>query len=71
MPTYVAKQLVRYGHKPSNRHQACPYKPAPIKYEKNSNLITLEEDSPTLEAVDEQFVQQVVGTFYIMLAPLT
>ncbi len=53
MPTYVAKQLVQYGHKPPAKQQACPYKPAPIKYGKNSNLITPEEDSPTLNATDK------------------
>ncbi len=53
MQTYVSKQLVQYNHKPSTRHQACPYKPAPIKYEKNSNLITPEEESPSLNAADK------------------
>jgi hypothetical protein len=32
MPTYHAKELLRYGHPHPTKPQHCPYNPNPIKY---------------------------------------
>jgi hypothetical protein len=46
MPNYVHKQLVRYRRKQSKRKQHCPYQSKPIHYDKNSDHIRPEDDSP-------------------------
>merc|ERR1712051_831310 len=47
MPNYVHKTLIKYDHKTPKRHQSCSYEPEPIKYGRDSQKITHEEESPT------------------------
>ncbi len=63
MPNYVTKQLVKYDHKPPKCHQACPYKPNPVKYGKHSQELNQWEESPLLGETKKKFVQQVVDSF--------
>ena len=73
MPNYVAKKLTKYGYKPSKRQQYCPYEPNPIKYEKKSDNIVHEKESPPLNDNDNKFVQQLLGSFlyYVHAIDLT
>ena len=63
MPNYVHKNLVKYKHEPPRKPQHCPYEPAPKKYRRESNEVTEEPESPSVDGEKKKYVQQVLGSF--------
>jgi hypothetical protein len=63
MATYVAKQLLRYGHPHPDKPQHCPYSPNPIKYGKDNQEALPSDTSPKLDEAGKKRIQQIVGSF--------
>ncbi len=68
MPNYVTKQLIKYKHPKPKCHQACRFEPNPVHYGKKSDEIIPKNESTPLNDNDKKYIQQVVGSFYIMNA---
>ena len=62
MPTYVAKQLAKYGHITKKRHHT-PLQPKPSKYGKEAQIPDPPDTSPLANKKEAKFVEQVVGSF--------
>ena len=62
MPNYVHEQLTKDNHSPPKRQHNCPYSPEPKKYGKPAHDTTPEPDSPAVDAADNKYFQQVVGS---------
>ena len=73
MSNYVHKQLTNYERPRPKKQHNCPYAPKPRKYGKLAQYITVEPDSPALNATGKKYVQQVVGSFlyYVQATDLT
>ena len=63
MPNYIHKKLIEYEHKPPKRPQNCPYAPPPVRYGKDSQLVTLEKESPPATEKEKTYIQKVLGSF--------
>eukprot|EP00957_Ditylum_brightwellii_P119959 9154968-Ditylum_brightwellii.AAC.1 len=61
IPNYIAKALVKYGHKLPKRPQHSPHKLTPIQYGAKSQLVQIDQSNP-LTAKDIKVVQDIVGT---------
>jgi hypothetical protein len=63
MPTYVAKQLLRYEHPHPMKPQHCPYNPNLIKYGQDNQATDPIDTSPKLNKANKKCIQQIVGSF--------
>ncbi len=63
MPTYVAKQLLRYEHPHPTKPQHCPYNLNPIKYGQDNQATNPIDTSPKLNKAIKKRIQQIVGSF--------
>jgi hypothetical protein len=63
MPTYVAKQLLRYEHPHPTKPQHCPYNQNPIKYGQDHQATDSIDTSPKLNKANKKRIQQIVGSF--------
>ena len=60
MPDYVREKIIKYKHKPTNRHRHCPYEPNLVIHGKKSDTIIHEIDSPLLDKDKKKHVQQAL-----------
>jgi hypothetical protein len=63
MPTYVAKQLLKYNHTKPSKSQDTPLQPAPRIYGKAAQNTATPDTSTPLKTKDKKFIEQVVGSF--------
>ena len=61
MPNYVAKALIKYGHKKPKRPQHSPHKHTPIQYGAKTQY-AMDDDTPKLTKQQIREVQDIVGT---------
>jgi hypothetical protein len=61
MPNYVAKALIKYGHKKPARPQHSPHKHTPIQYGAKTQY-AIDDDTPKLTKQQIREVQDIVGT---------
>jgi hypothetical protein len=63
MVQYLMKQLTKYNHVAPSKPQHSLYSPNPIKYGKDNQVPSPQDDSPVLDKVQKKRVQRIVGSF--------
>ena len=76
MPKYVAKALHKFKNSlqkfhPNNKPEYSPHKHVEPNYGQKVHYVEPADDTPTLDSVDINLIQKVVGTFCIMEMLLT
>jgi hypothetical protein len=63
MPTYMAKQLLRYEHPHPTKLQHYPYNPNPIMYGQDNQATDPIDTSSKLNEANKKCIQQIFGSF--------
>ena len=66
MPNYVEKTLEKLNHQPPNKDQHAPHRWVKPKYGVIQQLTPKEDTTEYLSAQDTNYIQKVVGSFFIL-----